>query len=241
MVGGAGVFKASFDPLRRVFFAASWYFGVQRFAARSRMWRDDRDRMRSRRRGREVARKRKKKTRHFQWMSEFLGCSSAELMTGAYVTVTSQWRRDIEVLNPGGDVRRKRRSSFPSLLFLILPRQGGSGAGCSPSHRALFRSYGVSENPQPSDSRRHRCGCTSFSENLSSGSRPSPVLQPWGARSALPRPGSVFLQLSGFKPLFHPIRALRQKVCGKQFFWGGVEDQRDERQTEVGSGAGEAA
>lgn len=39
---------ASFDPLWRVF-AASSYFGVQRSTARSRMRRDDKDRMRSRR------------------------------------------------------------------------------------------------------------------------------------------------------------------------------------------------
>lgn len=30
-------------------------------------------------------------------------------------------------------------------------------------------------------------------------------------------------------------------MCGKQFFFFGAEDQRDERRTEVGSGAGEAA
>lgn len=30
----------------------------------------------------------RKKTRRFQWMSEFLGCSLGELMTGAYVRDT---------------------------------------------------------------------------------------------------------------------------------------------------------
>lgn len=45
-------------------------------------------------------------------------------------------------------------------------------------------------------------------------------LHPPAIQSVLPRPGLLFHQLWGFKPLFPPIRALRQNVCGKQFFWG---------------------
>lgn len=59
------VFKASFDPLRRIFLPQAQIFGVQRFTARSRMRRDDRDRMRSRRGGREVRGEEEGKTQVF--------------------------------------------------------------------------------------------------------------------------------------------------------------------------------
>lgn len=79
------MFKASFDPLWRVFAASSYFgggtlHGEKQDAERRQRQNEIKEGRREERRG--------EKMRRFQWMSEFLGCTSGELMTGAYVRDT---------------------------------------------------------------------------------------------------------------------------------------------------------
>lgn len=123
------VFKASFDPLLRVFCRKLVFRGATLHGEKQ----DAERRQNEIKEGKEGGERRRKK-RRFQWMSEFLGCSAAELMTGAYVRDTqlqshnqpAEERRDRKkVLSWEGDAgwggwRRHLEILLPSLLFLVL-------------------------------------------------------------------------------------------------------------------------
>lgn len=78
------MFKASFDPLAgfcwKLVFRGAMLHGERQDAERRQRQNEIKEGRREERRG--------EKMRCFQWMSEFLGCRSGELMTGAYVRDT---------------------------------------------------------------------------------------------------------------------------------------------------------
>lgn len=177
------MFKASFDPLLRVFCRKLVFRGATLHCEKQ----DAERRQNEIKEGKEGG-ERRRKNRRFQWKSEFLGCSAAELMTGAYVRDTQlqshnqpaeERRNRKKVLSWEGDAgwggrRRHLEILLPSLLFLVLSRPAEAAVAPTAVHIIALSSGRTKsplmsvtekrevctkrelENLQPSDSSRHR-------------------------------------------------------------------------------------